>query len=215
MKIITMLIVTFFVLRIPVIGKYLRVVNTMIHESGHALAALLTSGKVYSISLFTNTEGLAITGSRHWFGRVTVAISGYTFSSFFAFLTFYLYSQDKYELIVYILGGFCLANLLFLWVRNLYGIVWLVSFTGILWLSNHFLTHHAMAYFILFVISILLSESVSSAFTILRLSIKEPTRAGDAKSMRDATYLPTVFWGIIFFAQSLLFAFLALKNILH
>lgn len=213
MKIIIMLLITFFVLRIPILGKYLRVVNTMIHESGHAIAALLTSGKVYSISLFTNTEGLAVTGSRYWLGRVIVAISGYIFSSFFAFLTFYLYFENKYEWILYILATFCLVNMV-LWVRNFYGFIWLVTFTTLLVISYLFLTPLALSYFTLIICSILLTESVTTSFVILKLSHKQPDKAGDAKSLKEATFIPTIIWGLFFFIQSLYFSYLVIRQII-
>ena len=55
------LIAAFILGIIPVVGKYVAVINTFLHEVGHALIAYLLGGRVHSISLFANTEGTAVT----------------------------------------------------------------------------------------------------------------------------------------------------------
>ncbi|HPT04353.1 MAG TPA: M50 family metallopeptidase, partial [Bacteroidales bacterium] len=67
--------------RTPVIGKYFRVVNTMIHESGHALMTLFTSGSILKVELFSSTEGDTVTKSSSRFCQMLIALAGYPFSS--------------------------------------------------------------------------------------------------------------------------------------
>lgn len=59
-KILLFIIVAILVTKLPIISKYFAIINTLIHETGHQLASILTFGKAHQIQLFANTEGLAI-----------------------------------------------------------------------------------------------------------------------------------------------------------
>ena len=56
--------------RLPFVGKFFRITNTLIHESGHAIMALLTSGNVVSIDLMSDTSGTATTKSKYLFFKI-------------------------------------------------------------------------------------------------------------------------------------------------
>ncbi|ARK30574.1 hypothetical protein BkAM31D_12455 [Halalkalibacter krulwichiae] len=86
LSILLALIVSF----LPYLKSILGTIHTLIHETGHALAAILTSGKVYKIYLYSNTSGLAYTGSTSWLSSVIIAYAGYTFSSLVVLFAFYL-----------------------------------------------------------------------------------------------------------------------------
>ncbi|MBM7692842.1 hypothetical protein JOC77_002273 [Peribacillus deserti] len=191
-----------FLCRIPVIGRYLSVVHTLIHEVGHALCSLLFDGKVRSISLYSNTEGLIMTGSRSWIGKVMTSFAGYPFSSAFALLCFTLISDGHAAWVIYGIGSTALVALL-LWVRNVYGIFWCLSFIAILMLiitkgSETWINHGGML-----LSGILLTQSIQSAFMILYISFKTPREAGDAANLARYTMIPAQIWGILFFAFAL------------
>ncbi len=44
-------------IQIPIIGDYFRIINTVIHESGHVFMALF-GGNVESISVYMNADGV-------------------------------------------------------------------------------------------------------------------------------------------------------------
>ncbi|WP_281269094.1 M50 family metallopeptidase [Bacillus taeanensis] len=208
------MILALIVLRVPFIGKYLKVVNTLVHEVvGHGLMSMLTDGKINRVMLFSNTEGLAFTSYRSWFGKVLTAAAGYPLASITAFFFFYLYSLGNYQWIVYILIGITAMSLLF-WVRNLYGIYWLVAFGGMLYVIYQHITHPYARYAVLFIISVQMIESVYSSFTIFYLSIKRKNDAGDAAALAASTHIPAACWGLLFLMQSLYFAYLALTTMI-
>lgn len=191
---------------LPIIGKYISIVNTLIHETGHALMAIATGGKVDKIELFANTEGTAWTSSRHWLGRVLTSLAGYPFSSFIAFLFLYFLSINKYDYILYILIAILLLGLLF-WIRNLYGFFWITTFCAgfgyLLWNGNTTVTQ----YVLLIITAVILVQSVISAYEILYLSFKNSHDAGDTTNLARSTFIiPAQIWGIFFFLQSLFFA---------
>lgn len=206
------LVVAFVVGRIPVVGKYTKSVNTMFHEDGHASISLLTFGNVHKIDLFYNTEGLATTGSRWWIGRTLTTLGGYPFASFMAYVFFYFLIEERYDLLFYGFAAVVAINLL-LWVRNVYGIIWLVSFIGILGGLYYLGDETYIAMFLKFVGAVMFVESIASSFTIMKLSFTQPDNAGDATGMRKNTLISARVWGIFFFAQALYFGYLIVNKI--
>jgi len=195
------------------IGKFFGTVNTMFHEDGHALMGLIAGKGVQRIKLFANTEGLAETltskGIMGWIPRILISIAGYPFSSGMALLFFYLLSLEKFTILFYGLAAVAIINLV-LWVRNLYGVVWLIAFIGILGGVFYLNDPVIMQYTLMFIGSIMLVESVTSAWEILVLSIKTPKDAGDATSLKQSTAISARVWGVFFLAQALYLAYLTI-----
>lgn len=205
------LILAYFITLVPIVGKYFATLNTLFHEIGHGIFALVFNGEIHSISLFANTEGRIITTSRHGFGRVMTSLAGYPFASFTAFLCFYLIHK---HLVEYLLYGFITITTisLILWIRNSYGFVWAISFISLcgylIWHENKTL----QAEFTFFLSTIILTQSVATSFSIFKLSMENPRNAGDATNLADSTSIPPFFWGLVFFGQSLYFTYVIFKN---
>ena len=211
MKFFLFLLLAYLLIHVPFLGNYVKVINTLIHESGHAFIALL-GGNVERISLFMNSEGATYSNQSTWIGSFFTSLAGYTFASFMAFLSFLLIKKKKHILLIDILLGFIGLNLI-LWVRNPYGLFWLCSFAAAFLLllikgSRKFRDH-----LLLLIASILLVDSVLSAYEILFLSIFQPKSAGDAANLAQLTgIIPAFIWGIFFFVQALWFCFYGLKR---
>ncbi|WP_227938235.1 M50 family metallopeptidase [Alkalihalobacillus deserti] len=188
---------------IPRVRPFFFIIYTLIHETGHALAALLTSGKVYCISLYASTDGVAHTGSKSWFSSVIVAYAGYTFSSLIAILAFFLIANGESTFLFYVLFTIALINLL-LWVRNKFGIFWLLIYIGGSYLLIHYQLTSVKEMIVYLLASIILVQSVLASLTILILSLTNSKQAGDAQALQKLTFIPAFVWGSIFFLQSLL-----------
>jgi len=201
----------FFTLQLPVLGNYLRNLNTLIHETGHALIALF-SGQLNTISLLINGDGITQGRQSIWIIDFLTSASGYIFSSFMAYFSFWLIKQKKYTILIDILLGFIVVNLI-LWVRNPYGLFWLASF-GLLFLSllikgNQKLINNLL----IFLASVLLVESIITAYDILVISLIHPESAGDAANLSNLSIVITPqIWGIFFFVQSLVFLYVGFKK---
>lgn len=210
-KFFLFLVLAFLLIHVPILGNYVKVINTLIHESGHALIALF-GGNVERISLFMNSEGATYSNQSTWIGSFLTSLGGYTFASFMAFLSFLLIGKKKQNLLIDILLGFIGLNLIF-WVRNPYGLFWLCSFAvAFLYLlikgSQNFRDN-----LLLLIASILLVDSVQSAYEILYISLLQPQSAGDAANLARLTgVLPAQFWGLFFMVQALWFCFYGLKR---
>lgn len=198
------IVVALILTRVPVVGKYFRLLNTLIHEIGHALMALFTSGRVYKVQVFSDTSGVAYTGSGNWLGRVLTSLAGYPFASFVAFMFVVLVSMDHLNIVVYMIVGTLLVSLV-LWVRNWFGFAWVTVFLGCtVWLYMYASTE-LMTMYIYVVIAVLLIESVMTAVTILRLSFSSPSESGDCFNLSQSTKIPALVWGVLFLGQALYF----------
>jgi hypothetical protein len=192
--------------RLPFIGKFFRVVNTLVHESGHAFMALILSGKVHRIDLFSDTSGSALTATKNGFSRFLVSLAGYPASALFAYLCFYCIEQKEAIYVVYMLAGIAIINLIF-YVRNAYGIFWLISFIGIAVLVIYAKEAMLIYGFSLLCSFIVLSDAVISGFNLLIIAAKTPKAAGDAKNLNEATHLPVIFWALLLLAFSFFCAY--------
>jgi hypothetical protein len=201
-----LIFLVFLILRIPFIGKYLKIINTMVHESGHAFASLLTSGEVISIELLSNSEGITLTKSKSFFSIFLTSLAGYVFSSAISFVLFYLISVNKYDYIFYFFISLIIINII-LWVRNIYGILWLISFGSFVFYISTYIDNDIKNIIFILISTIILSESIFSSLVILRRSFKKSKEAGDASNLKMLTHIPTFIWASFFLAQSLFFGY--------
>lgn len=201
----------FILIQIPIIGDYFRLINTVIHESGHAFMALF-GGNIETISLFMNADGVTHGTQSLWLIDFITCAAGYIISSLMAYVSFWLIKKKKYTLFIDMLLGIILINFI-LWVRNPYGLFWLasfgISFLGLL-LSG---SQKVIQNLVLLIACILLVESVSTSYDIFMISLIQPHSAGDATNLAQLTvFIPAQVWGMVFFAQSLFFIILGFKK---
>ncbi|MFZ3580348.1 M50 family metallopeptidase [Virgibacillus sp. DJP39] len=211
-KVALFIVLAILLTQMPIIGQYFSIINTLIHETGHALIAIITGGEVQSVSLFSNTEGATLTSYRYWIGGFLTSIAGYVFSSLLAYLFMVLIFKRKSGYVLSILLGILIVSLIF-WVRNPFGLFWVITITsGFLWVLLKG-SKPALDNMALFLTSLLLVESVTSSLEIMYLGFVSPNNAGDATNLADVTFIiPALIWGTFFFVQSLFFARLGLKR---
>lgn len=197
---------------IPFAGNFLNVLNTMIHESGHAIMALITGGGVVNIKLSADTSGAAQTKSKYWLGKVLVSLAGYPVSSITAWFFFWLIKQQMINYVFYVLISLVLINLT-LWVRNTFGMIWLLvmgTLTTLIYLYQNISAHY---YYSIFCAGIILFQSVYTSITLVIISFKNPAKAGDAKNLKDFTYIPGFIWALLMLFFALYAAFHCLLNL--
>lgn len=198
-------------LKTPVVGKYLGVLNTLIHEVGHAVISIVTGGKVEKISLFVNTEGAAWSSNRFWIGRILTSLAGYPASSLTALLFIYLLKEEKYLYILFVILFISTFSIIF-WIRNLYGFLWTFSFVSLLvWIiTSSYVEYLGVIFFL--ITAIVLVDSILASFDILKLSFKQPMNAGDATgACRSLIFVPPQVWGVMFFLQSVIVGLIGVK----
>lgn len=201
-----------FIGRLPVIGIYFRVLNTLMHEIGHAVMSLLMQGNVQKIELFSDAAGLATTGTRNWISRVMITLAGYPFASIMAGVSIFVVAGYGFH--AYFIGLLVLLVIsLLLWIRNAFGIMWISVFIALTALAVANPNEGWIKVYGVAIVAILMVESIMSAFLILRLSCTEKQSSGDAWDLQKLTKIPAAVWGTVFFAQSLVIGFYSLSFI--
>ncbi len=200
---LTMAAAGFILSRIPFAGKFFRVFNTLFHEGGHAIAGWLTRSEVLRVDLLFDTSGTTITRSSNKTAQFIISISGYVFASLAPFAFVVLMSAGLEWGLHFSLVALSVL-LLFLAVKNLYGILWIV-----LMLAGYFavvLYVPDRAWLMMYAFTgIMLAESVWSAAIIAWYGIARPSDAGDATNLHKLTGLHSAVWGLLFLTQALLF----------
>ncbi|WP_307555716.1 M50 family metallopeptidase [Paenibacillus sp. V4I5] len=195
-----LIVVSIVITQIPILNKYLSLINTFFHEWGHAFMALLTGGQVYRIKLNMDTSGFAQTGSKWWIGRFLTVISGYPFSALFPCFMIFLILNNEYVTAYWTLA-MMLAITIVLWLRDLFSLIWAGSVLLILAL----LIKYGMdvKWLIFIVMSIAIVNSIKSAWNVFVLSIQDYRKAGDATALSQMTLVPVGIWGGLFFVSSI------------
>lgn len=199
--------------RIPFADKILRTFHTLLHESGHAFAAMLTGGKNHRMELNSNMSGTTLTECKNKFHQFVVSLSGYPFASAFAYLGFFLILNNTTGVFHIVLLSVCLFQLLFN-IRNTYGIIWSLLVCALLLLELLHLSELMWASGVV-ICSVVLCESMIMSANILFLSFSKPTLSGDAANLRKITGIHSGFWGLLFFVQALVILALSVQMILN
>lgn len=207
----SLLVIVLLLTRIPVIGKYFRSVNTMIHEGAHAFMALALSGQIISINIFADTSGSTTTKAKSKISQFLIAFAGYPLSSLMGFLMMFILSNGHDLYILFILLSIVMI-LMVLSIRNAYGLFWAITFALINLLLVYFDNKPAIHIAAVFFSQIVLTDSLISTFVLLGLSFRDKKKAGDATNLHKLTGIHPVIWSLIFVAFSVFITYMAITH---
>lgn len=198
-----------FLTRLIPFSSWFRMLDTMIHEFGHAIATLLVSGRVLRIELYPDHSGVTYSVITSGWSQLIVSLAGYITASLFAVALFYSYSRQKQGQGLMIITALALVSGL-LFVRNGYGLIWLLIFIA---LNLLFLVigGRIRSFYYLLLAFLCLEESVMAPLTLLLLAVSRPGSAGDAANLAALTGVPAIVWALLFFAIAVLCARVALN----
>lgn len=172
--------------------------TTLIHELGHALAAVLTGRVVHGIRIRRNHSGEAVSSGR---GRSVISgIAGYPAPAVVGAAQ--LWSVvNGYTALALTIGGVILVITLLV-IRNLFGVLVVIASiaaTAALWL----LADPAVQSYALLVVSLcLLIGSVRGLLTVVSVHVSRRSQleTSDAYLLYRRTGVPSVVWLLIFAA---------------
>lgn len=198
-------------LKIPYIRNYFKTLNTMFHENGHALAAILLSGEVIEINLNSNTSGSALTKTKSRFRAVVVTFSGYPLAIIAATGLLWLWASGNAKTGFFILVSLAIINLIF-FVRNTFGIFWLITFSILSYLAAMHIPAIFSGAFFLFIGLIGFAEAIFSTAEIALLAFTNSKKAGDMSILAKLTGLNAQFWAAINLAIVMIIAYYCVIN---
>jgi len=185
-----------FLTRLIPFSSFFRSLDTMIHEFGHALMTLLLSGRVLNMELYADHSGVTYSTMNHSWHVIPIALAGYMTASLFAMLLFYLHYKKNQKLGLTLVTFIALFTLL-LFVRQGFGVIWLIGFIA-LNLIVLLLSGNVQKYYYLFLAFLTLEESVVGPAYLVLYAVTKPGSAGDATNLSDFTLLPALVWAIFF-----------------
>ena len=206
-----LLITALLLTRIPVLGKYFRSVNTLVHEAGHAFTTLALSGEVIAVNLFADTSGTTVTKAKGKFSQCIIALAGYPVSALTGWLCLFLFHKGYFLYILFILTSIALI-IMILSLRNMYGLFWAGTFIVLNLIIIYFNNKSAIYTFSAFYSVIIFTDAIVSSVVLLVLSIKQPKKAGDATNLQKFTKIPAFIWAILLLAFTLYISWLSVIN---
>lgn len=203
-----LLITALLLTRIPLLGKYFRSVNTLVHEAGHVFATLLLSGEVIAVNLFADTSGTTLTKAKGKFPQAIIALAGYPVSALTGWLCLFLLHNGYNLHILFVLTSIALI-IMILSLRNAYGLFWAGTFVVLNLLLIYFNDKTLIYAFAAFYSVIIFTDAIISSFVLLILSIKNPKKAGDATNLQKTTKIPAAIWAILLLLFTLFISWLS------
>ncbi|MFZ4546612.1 MAG: M50 family metallopeptidase [Bacteroidales bacterium] len=206
-----LLITALLLTRIPVLGKYFRSVNTLVHEAGHAFTTLALSGEVIAVNLFADTSGTTVTKAKGKFSQSIIALAGYPVSALTGWLCLFLFHNGYFLYILFILTSIALI-IMILSLRNMYGLFWAGTFIVLNLLIIYFNNRNAVYTFSAFYSVIIFTDAIVSSVVLMVLSIRQPKKAGDASNLQKFTKIPAFLWAAVLLAFTLFISWLSVIN---
>lgn len=200
---------------VPLAGLVLypvRLLVTLIHEGGHALATVLTGGAVRRIELYTDGSGVTVS-SGGW--PLLIVPAGYLGAALLGALMLYLLNHSNagrrslYALAI----GALLLTLLF--VRNLFGIVTGLGLASLLFAAGGLLPPLAAFFLAAFLAVQVCLNSVLDLVGLTMTTGLFDASHNDAALMARMTFVPPIVWAALWAALSIVIVGVGVRSLLR
>jgi hypothetical protein len=187
---------------VDVIWLRARHVVTIVHEGGHAVAALLTGRRLTGIKLHSNTSGLTLSvGRPRGAGMVITAAAGYLSPSLVGLVGVVLLAFDQVTVMLW--AGTALLVAMLIMVRNLYGALALVVTGAVVVGVSLYTEPDVQAAFAYAMTWFLLLGAVRPVNELRRQRRRQPGANTDADTLARITPVPAGGWVGLFGAGTL------------
>ncbi|MFQ6371049.1 M50 family metallopeptidase [Shewanella sp. YIC-542] len=181
--------------RLPYVSLPFQWLESYFHELSHAIATLLSGGVVSHIRLFPDGSGLCYSQGG-W--PVFIGISGYAGAALWGALLFWLSTLGKGMRQSYLMLGSAVLLTLLLWGRDVLSVAIMLSL-ALLFLLPLKLTYNTLLRGSLRLVAlIVMLNALASPAVLLGLG-----QGGDAALLARITYIPAIFWVMLWFAIGL------------
>jgi Peptidase M50B-like len=198
--------------RLPVFRVYFSLCNTLIEKVIHVLAVVVTrEGKANKIKLYKNGSGETTNIVNSKIQKVMIVYIGYTGTLLLAMGLFFLLSFNQFHFVIYFFIGLMVVSIL-LWIRNLFGVLWALSFIVLLALPLYFRNDLAIMHVSIFLSSLILIQAIINAFQVIGHSFKNGGKPG---TIAKIARIPAVFCGIALLGQSLYAVYFIFYEVLN
>ena len=184
---------------IDVVWRQARNVITIVHEGGHALAAVLTGRRLTGIRLHSDTSGLTLSvGRSEGPGMIVTAAAGYLAPALVGLAGVILLAYGQITVMLW--TAVAVIGLMLVMVRNLYGALSLVLVGGAVLAVSVRANADIQSAFVYGMTWFLLLGSVRPVIEMQRQRRRRPGSNSDADQLGRLTHLPAAVWVAFFFA---------------
>ncbi|WP_375003231.1 M50 family metallopeptidase [Aeromicrobium sp. CTD01-1L150] len=184
---------------VPTTWRWLSHLVTLVHEAGHAVAALATGRKLDGIRLHRDTSGLTTSvGRPRGPGMVLTASAGYLAPTMLGAAVLLLVRQGHTAWAAYLalaVVGFVLA-----FIRNWYGVLVVLAAgaatAALIWRASP----QAQELAISAIAWLLLAGAVRASLDLWSHRRRTRSRTSDADVLARLTHVPAVVWNVLFIA---------------
>lgn len=174
-----------------------RNVITIVHEAGHALAAVLVGRRLQGIKLHSDTSGVTVSrGKPEGPGMAFTAMAGYLAPSVLGLLFSSLLGNDLVGTVLVLIALLLLGVLVM--VRNAYGVFTVVASAAVLALVAFVAPVEVQAPFSYLVTWFLLFGGVRPVAELQIKRRRGQARDSDADQLGRLTAVPPVLWVLVF-----------------
>jgi hypothetical protein len=174
-----------------------RNVVTMVHEAGHALAAVLVGRRLQGIKLHSDTSGVTVSrGKPEGPGMAFTAMAGYLAPSVLGLVFAGLLGADLVGTVLVLIALLLLGVLVM--VRNAYGVFTVVASAAVLALIAFVAPVELQAPFSYLVTWFLLFGGVRPVAELQTKRRRGQARDSDADQLGRLTAVPPVLWVLVF-----------------
>ncbi len=189
------------------VWRWSRNVVTIVHEGGHALAAVVTGRRLTGIRLHSDTSGLTLSvGRPSGPGMVVTTAAGYLSPSLIGLAGVALLAADQVTVMLW--GAAALLVAMLIMIRNAYGAATLVVCGGVVVGLSLYASPGTQAAFGYAITWFLLFGAVRPVGELWRQRRRREGRYSDAAQLARITPLPTGLW-VAFFGLATLAALAA------
>ncbi len=175
------------------VWRWSRSVITIVHEGGHAVAALLTGRRLTGIRLHADTSGLTLSVGRPTGpGMVVTAAAGYVSPSLVGLIGVALLAVDQVTVMLWAAAAVLAAMLIM--VRNLYGALVLVVAGAAVVATSFYASPGLQAGFGYGLTWFLLLGGVRPVVEVWRQRHEQWGQVSDAAQLARLTRLPVLVW---------------------
>ncbi|HEY3143218.1 MAG TPA: M50 family metallopeptidase [Acidimicrobiales bacterium] len=174
-----------------------RGVVTIVHEGGHAVAALMSGRRLTGIRLHSDTSGVTLSiGKPTGPGMVATVAAGYVSPSLVGLAGVGLLAMDQVTVMLW--AGTALLLGMLLMIRNLYGALSLLVTGAALVAISLYASAELQAAFGYGIVWFLLLGGVRPVGELYVTRRRLPGRRTDADQLARITHLPATMWVLLF-----------------
>jgi hypothetical protein len=185
-----------------------RLFVTFIHEGGHALATLLTFGSVERVAIHPDASGLTLT--RGGLG-ILISSSGYLASTAYGASLLMFCRQGSNVKTVLLVTAAAIAGLTVFFVSGIFG--WLTGIflaAGLIYMA--LVASARAAHFFLSFLAVQCCLNALYDLNTLFLISATSRAHSDAVNMQHLTFIPAIFWALIWLGTSVIVLGFALRS---